>query len=954
MQQQVLLENTSSLFHFHGLQRFNLADNGFDGIISSKLFSQLVSLTHLNLSYNGFFDDIESYLRFDGQGFDILVRNWTKLRNLVLDIVDMSDVALTSFLNLSSSLEHLSLNWCQLYGEFRTQAFQLSNLKVLDLSGNENLAGYLPNTNWRSGIELLDLSEYGFRGSIPASFGNLTQIISIGLEGNSLERQILDVFGNLRKLTSLSFSSCNLSALLLITIFNLTKITHLDLSYNHLEGLFPNHVSELQFLEELWLSYNSISGGVPSWLFTLPSLLQLDLSCNKLVGSIDRIQKPSPIQEVYLSYDHIGGLISCSIFDLVNLTSLDLSSNNLVGPTSDSIFDLVNLTSLDLSSNNLSGVIKSDTLSKLTSLEFLDVSDNSLLSLSISGNDVNYSFPQLTTVIFSGCSVRQISKWEAEGWEGLISLDLSHNSLTALEQFLRNNLGYLNLRSNLLQGPILSTCLNPQIPISKVLSMIIISKNKLTGNILSSICNLSSLDVLDLSKNSLSGTISDCLGNLWSIQFLNLQMNNFYGKIPDSFMNNSKLSHLLLNDNQLEGLVPPSLANSISLELLNLGKKNKLTDRFPYWLASLPKLQILILRFNRFHGSLPHSIASFNFSTLRIIDLFGNEFTGALPTKLFQNLRAMKGKPKKWFYSKTFKNMMIYGSGIYEIPVNVTTKRLELELTKAVAIFVSMDLLNNQFCGKIPEEVRQLVYLQMLNFSHNNFIGPIPASFGNLVALESLDLSSNKLGGRIPSKMTKLTFLEVLNLSENNLVGPIPHGNQFNTFNNDSYSGNLGLCGLPLSKQCVSHGGDDLPSPLVVEHEGSEILFFWQVVMIGYGSGVVLGLSMGYIVFTTEDHVCANSSGSKSDIGRETKVCTRLDLPPDMDDLKNVSMEEDFALMDGHVITEMVDGVPSITFSNRVHEYIERGVDKVPGFIEEYYSDGPLRAIGQTVTTVFQ
>ncbi|MBA0708461.1 hypothetical protein Golax_023573, partial [Gossypium laxum] len=138
----------------------------------------------------------------------------------------------------------------------------------------------------------------------------------------------------------------------------------------------------------------------------------------------------------------------------------------------------------------------------------------------------------------------------------------------------------------------------------------------------------------------------------------------------------------------------------------------------------------------------------------------------------------------------------------------------------------------------------------MLNFSHN-FIGPIPTLFGNLVALESLDLSSNKLSGRIPSEMTKLTFLEVLNLPNNNLVGPIPHGYQFDTFDNDSYSVNLGLCGLPLSKQCVNHVGAEPPSPLVVEHEGSVMPFFWQVVMMGYGSGVVLGLSLGYIVFTT-------------------------------------------------------------------------------------------------------
>ncbi|MBA0645026.1 hypothetical protein Goklo_013168 [Gossypium klotzschianum] len=868
-----LLENTSSLFHFHGLRRLNLADNSFNGTISSKLFSRLVSLTHLNLSFNGIFDVVESYLRFDGEGFDMLARNLTKLRNLVLDTVDMSDVEVTSFLNLSSSLEHLSLEACELHGEFPSQVFQLPNLKVLGLNWNFNLTGYLPKTNWSSSLELLDLSSCDFRGSIPTLFGNLTQIIAVDLSGNSLEGQIPDVFGNLRKLTSLSFPSCNLSGPLPITIFNLTKIARLDLSYNHLEGPLPNQVSELQFLEELLLNNNSISGGVPSWLFTLPSLLQLDLGYNKLIGPIDQIQKPGFVQHVDLSYNDIGGPIPYSIFYLVNLTSLVLSPNNLSGPIPDSIFHLVNLRELDLSSNNLSGVIKSDMLSKLMSLEVLDVSSNSLLSLSKSGNDVIYSFPQLKYVIFSGCSVRQfpnffqtsnlqylylsnnmisggISKWEAEGWERLLFLDLSHNFLTALEQFPGNNLIMLNLQSNLLQGPILSTCLNPQIPILKELEVFIISENNLTGTI-PSICNLSSLDVLDLSKNSLSGTIPDCLGNFSYLTFLDLQMNNFFGKIPDSFVNNSELTHLLLNDNQLEGLVPSSLANSISLEVLNLGN-NKLTDRFPCWLVSLPSLQVIILRFNRFYGPLPHSVASTNFSALRIIDLSENDFTGTLPTKLFQNLRAMKDKPKEWLYSIAFKfRGSRFGSDIYEIPVNVTTKRLEMELTKTVAIFVSMDLSNNHFCGKIPKDVGQLISLQMLNFSHNNFTGPIPASFGNLVALESLDLSSNKLDGRIPSEMTSLTFLEVLNLSNNNLVGPIPHGNQFGTFDNDSYSGNLGLCGLPLSKQCVNHGGAEPPSPLVVEHNGSEIPFFWQVVMMGYGSGVVLGLSLGYIVFTT-------------------------------------------------------------------------------------------------------
>ncbi|XVF78822.1 hypothetical protein PTKIN_Ptkin14bG0167900 [Pterospermum kingtungense] len=287
----------------------------------------------------------------------------------------------------------------------------MSGVTYIDLSRNENLTGYLLKTNLSSTLTLLDLSCCGFRGSIPASFGNLTQIIFINLSGNSFEGQIP------------------------ITLFNLTQITHLGLSKNQLEGPLPNRVSELQLLDVFSLSNNSVSGGVPSWLFTLPSLQKLDLSYNKLTVPIDQIQRPNSVQDV------------------------DMSSNDNHGPLPDSFFDLVNIRSLSLSSNNMSGAIKSAMLSKLRSLKFLDLSNYSLLSLSTSDSDGNYSFPELEAVSLSSCSIRQfpnffrkssglksldlsknkisggISKWEAEVWEELIMLNLSSKFLTTMEKF---------------------------------------------------------------------------------------------------------------------------------------------------------------------------------------------------------------------------------------------------------------------------------------------------------------------------------------------------------------------------------------------------------------------------------------------------------------------------------------------------------------------------------------
>ncbi|EOY13305.1 Receptor like protein 33 [Theobroma cacao] len=334
---------------------------------------------------------------------------------------------------------------------------------------------------------------------------------------------------------------------------------------------------------------------------------------------------------------------------------------------------------------------------------------------------------------------------------------------------------------------------------------------------------------------------------------MNLEMNNFYGKVPDSFANNL-LRNLLLNDNQLEGLLPRSLANCSSLEVLNL-RNNKLTDTCPYWLTSLPRLRVLILPSNRLHGPMPNSITSSNFSALPIIDLSHNELFGPLPTKFFQNLRAMKDVPKdrssESFLYKNPNAQVMYAYDYHQTAVNITTKRMEIELVKTLIIFTFLDFSNNLFSGQIPEELGELISLQALNLSNNNLTGPIPPSFGNMIALESLDLSSNKLGGRIPSQLTNLTFLAMLNLSQNVLVGPIPHGKQFDTFENDSYSRNLRLCGLPLSKQCVNGEEPKPVVPMPKEDEGFEIAFIWKVVMMGYGCGVVLGLSMGYIVFTT-------------------------------------------------------------------------------------------------------
>ncbi|XP_059663766.1 receptor like protein 27-like [Cornus florida] len=349
-----------------------------------------------------------------------------------------------------------------------------------------------------------------------------------------------------------------------------------------------------------------------------------------------------------------------------------------------------------------------------------------------------------------------------------------------------------------------------------------VANNKLTGEIPLLICNASSLHVLDLSYNNLSGIIPQCLGNFAdSLELLNLQNNKLHGPIPQTYKNGTKLSMINLSQNQWQGPVPNSLVNCSLLESLDLGN-NQIDDIFPFWLGTLPELKVLILRFNRFHGAIWNPNSSLAFSKLHILDISHNGFTGKLPSDYFHTLTAMR-----------------------TIDVNESTD------IRSAAKFVNN---NSTYALTLTnkESIGILKSLHMLNLSNNNLIGQIPSSLGNLTEIESLDLSQNKLSGEIPQQLTQLMILEFFNVSFNHLKGPIPRGRQFNTLPNNSYEGNLGLCGDPLLNKC-DNSDTLLPPPLLSNFkQDSDHSWLaidksdWIVICMGYGGGLVVGLIIGH------------------------------------------------------------------------------------------------------------
>ena len=365
----------------------------------------------------------------------------------------------------------------------------------------------------------------------------------------------------------------------------------------------------------------------------------------------------------------------------------------------------------------------------------------------------------------------------------------------------------------------------------------------------SSICNLVNLQILDLSYNKFNGEVPHCLGNTSTqLVVLNLQSNNFKGIIPSAFSTCDLLEYVDFTDNQLEGAIPRSLSKCRNLKVLNL-RNNKFKDVFPYWLGSLPYLEVLSLPFNKFHGDITNNlskIATSSFSNLQILDLSNNNFCGKLPFMYIKQFRSMMDINMSTIGSPRYLEDELVGYA-YAYSIKMIVKGVELDYKKIITSMSTFDMSNNHFEGEIPNSIGMLRALRNLNLSHNLLTGNIPPSIGNLSLLDGLDLSSNRLIGEIPQELVSLTFLEVFNVSYNQLEGPIPHGNNFDTFSSDSYEGNLELCGAPLL-ECKNNTVVQSLNNDNVEEKTE--LSMWEVVVIGFGSGTIVGLAWGYYILS--------------------------------------------------------------------------------------------------------
>jgi Leucine-rich repeat (LRR) protein len=365
------------------------------------------------------------------------------------------------------------------------------------------------------------------------------------------------------------------------------------------------------------------------------------------------------------------------------------------------------------------------------------------------------------------------------------------------------------------------------------------SKNNLSGDIPTSFCV--DLEFLDLSYNTFNGSIPSCLmEDPSSLRILNLKENHLDGELHNNMKESCKLEMLDISGNMIEGRLPRSLVACKKLEVLDISN-NEITDSFPCWMSTLPRLQVLILKHNKFFGPVTQSshigAVTCGFPSARILDLSSNNFSGTLHKEWLSELTGLMAKVSNGTLVMEYKS---YQNKVYQVTIKLMYKGSELTFDKILTTLGFLDVSNNAFQGSIPAATGELVLLDVLNMSHNSFTGPIPSQLGHLAQLEALDLSSNELSGSIPLQLASLDSLTTLNLSNNKLTGSIPGSPHFSTFSNSSFLGNDGLCGPPLSKECVNATIPDVASNNSKKKYEDIVLFLFAG--LGFGVGFAIAI----------------------------------------------------------------------------------------------------------------
>ncbi|KAK3422750.1 LOW QUALITY PROTEIN: hypothetical protein EUGRSUZ_G03160, partial [Eucalyptus grandis] len=523
---------------------------------------------------------------------------------------------------------------------------------------------------------------------------------------------------------------------------------------------------------------------------------------DRVYGHVINLQLlPQPTKDETSTYSHmgsklllVGGELNSSLLRLRYLNHLDLSgidSNH--GRILEFIGSMEELRYLNLSFANFYGTyldmsgariakerVLVQVLSMLPALSHLSLSSCGLHNFHMSSNHfanstclVHLQYLDLSSNLFEG----PIPSTLFQNITSLRHLDLSKNSFNSsipmwFDKF--TSLAHLNLEENAFDS--IEEGLFSILKNMMYLKSLHLCYNQIREEISTTQGNSSgliknSLESLEICFNQLKGALPDWLEHFTNLKSIILFANFFSGPIPSFIGSLSNLEILDLSGNGLNGTIPPSIV--VIIEIVRSG------GNIPESLGKLGALQELFLSNNHLDGVITEIHLS-NLSRLKVYGINDND-----------NL-SFKAKPS-WIPPFQLEIILMSSCKLEaKVPQWIQTQvnTIEIILSNASLFgplpnwlfnltFSELDLSYNQITGPLPKYSANMTFFE-LDLSYNQIIGPLPEWLANWT-FSGLDLSYNQITGILPKLSTNLMF-SWLDLSYNHITGPLP-----NMYTNCSY-----------------------------------------------------------------------------------------------------------------------------------------------------------------------
>ncbi|OMO84547.1 hypothetical protein COLO4_21977 [Corchorus olitorius] len=261
------------------------------------------------------------------------------------------------------------------------------------------------------------------------------------------------------------------------------------------------------------------------------------------------------------------------------------------------------------------------------------------------------------------------------------------------------------------------------------------------------VSGLSRVTEVSLDSAGYSGSLSSApWNNLPYLQTLDVSNNFFSGWIPASLANLTRLTRLGLSRNTFSGEIPASIGSLSSLEELYLDNNN-IQGSIPTSFNGLVSLRRLEIQSNKISGELPELGSLKN---LYFLDASNNAISGYLPSTFPPSLVQI-----------SMRNNMIQGT----IPQSL----------KYLNFLQVLDLSHNKLTDSVPYFLFNHPSLQQLTLSFNSFTSvQSPSDLGTQSELIAVDLSNNELQGWLPPFLPLMPKLSALSLEYNKFSGMIP------------------------------------------------------------------------------------------------------------------------------------------------------------------------------------